>query len=169
MPSPPSDLTTLLAKLAASGVDFVLVGGLAAVAQGAPVTTFDINIVHDREPNNVDRLLGFLTGVNTRYRGRPGGQPMPASRTALLGPGHSLFMTDLGPLDVLGQIENGLGYPDLVNDSVQIDLHGHTVQVLRLAAIVRNKRNSSHPKDQQALPVLEDALRQLEEDDLASG
>ena len=39
MPSPPADLTTLLSKLATSGAEFVLVGGLAAVAQGAPLTT----------------------------------------------------------------------------------------------------------------------------------
>ncbi len=160
MPSRPSELTTLLAKLAASGVEFVLVGGLAAVAQGAPITTFDIDIVHARTPDNVDRLVAFLGGVHARYRGRPGGQPLPPSREALIGPGHSLFMTDLGPLDALGVIEDGLGFDDLLPESVDIELRGCTVHVLSLAAIVRNKRASAHPKDKQALPVLEETLRQ---------
>ena len=39
MASPPAELTTLLSRLAASSVEFVLVGGLAAVAQGAPLAT----------------------------------------------------------------------------------------------------------------------------------
>lgn len=95
MPSQPSGLTTLLVELAAAGVDFVLVGGLAAVAQGAPLTTFDVDIVHDRAPGNVDRLLTFLTRVNARYRGRPGGDPLPPSRTALEGSGHSLLIVDV--------------------------------------------------------------------------
>jgi predicted nucleotidyltransferase len=163
VPSQPSGLTTLLTALAASGVEFVLVGGLAAVAQGAPITTFDVDIVHERTPNNIDRLLAFLARFNARYRGRPGSDPLPPSRTALEGPGHSLFMTDLGPLDVLGAIEDGLSFEDLIRDSVSIDLDGHAVRVLSLPAIVRIKRRSNHPKDQQALPVLEEALRQLTE------
>ena len=57
MPSPPGDLTTLLSKLASSGVEFVLVGGLAAVAQGAPITTHDVDIVPERTPQNIDALL----------------------------------------------------------------------------------------------------------------
>lgn len=163
MPSQPSGLTTLLVELAATGVDFVLVGGLAAVAQGAPVTTFDVDIVHARAPENIDRLLAFLTRVNARYRGRPGGSPFPTSRSALEGLGHSLFMTDLGPLDVLGAIEGGRSFDDLITDSITLDLEGHSVRVLSLAAIVRIKRSSTHAKDQQTLPVLEEALRQLNE------
>ena len=73
MDSPPSGLTTLLARLAASGTDFVLVGALAAVAQGAPLTTFDVDVVHRRGADNVERLLEFLASIDARYRGRPSG------------------------------------------------------------------------------------------------
>ncbi len=96
-----SDLTSLLGCLATSGTAFVLVGALAAVAQGVPITTFDIDIVPQRTPENIDRLMQVLAGLHARYRGRSG-PPLPPDRSALLGPGHSLFMTDLGPLDVLG-------------------------------------------------------------------
>ena len=47
------DLSTLLDWLATSSVEFVLVGGLAAVVQGAPITTFDVDIVHRRTEANV--------------------------------------------------------------------------------------------------------------------
>ena len=78
-----ADLTSLLEKLAASDVEFVLVGGLAAVAQGAPIATFDVDIVHKRTPENVDRLFAFLAGIGAHYRGRQG-PPLPPSRNALL-------------------------------------------------------------------------------------
>src|SRR5438552_2374676 len=103
MDSPPSELTTLLHDLAAASIDFVVVGALAAVAQGAPITTHDLDIVHERSPANVDRLLAFLGSVGARYRERPG---LP-TREALLGPDHQLLLTDKGPLDVLGAIEGG--------------------------------------------------------------
>jgi hypothetical protein len=41
-----ADLTTLLERLLAAEVEVVLVGGLAAVVQGAPVTTFDVDVGH---------------------------------------------------------------------------------------------------------------------------
>jgi hypothetical protein len=63
MASAPPGLTTLLARLAASGADFLLVGGLAAVAQGAPLTTIDVDVVHRRDADNVARLLEFLEVV----------------------------------------------------------------------------------------------------------
>jgi hypothetical protein len=165
VPSQPNDLTTLLSRLAASGVEFVLVGGLAAVAQGAPVTTFDVDIVHARTPENLDDLMTFLGTVGARYRGRPGGDPLPPSRTALEGLGHSLFMTDLGPLDVLGEIEDGLSFDDLLPDTISVEIGDTHVRVLSLSAIVRNKRRSKHPKDQQVLAVLEETLRQLQAGD----
>ena len=156
---PPARLTTLLEKLCAGGVDFILVGGLAAVAQGAPLTTFDVDIVHARAPDNVERLLAMLTAVNARYRGRGADEPLPPSRAALEGPGHSLFMTDLGPLDCLGAIERGRGFDDLLPASIEIQLGGSRVRVLGLETLVELKRGSTHAKDKLALPVLEETLR----------
>jgi hypothetical protein len=90
-----ADLEPLLDRLLASDIGPVLVGGLAAVVQGAPVTTYDVDIVHRRTEANVDRLLSLLTSLEAHYRNRPG-QDLPPSRNALLGPDHSSFMTTLG-------------------------------------------------------------------------
>jgi hypothetical protein len=153
-----ADLSTLLECLLVADVEFVLVGGLAAVVQGAPITTLDVDIVHRRTEENVDRLLDFLASVGARYRNRPG-SPLPPSRSALLGPGHSLFMTDLGPLDVLGAIEGGAEFDQLVPLSPPIQVAGHSLYVLSLGTIVGFKRASADPKDKLRLPVLEAVLR----------
>lgn len=159
MPSQPPDLTTLLARLAASGADFVLVGALAAVAQGAPLTTLDVDVVHRRDPENVDRLLAFLAEVDARYRGRPAGQVLRPGRDALLGPGHQLLATSLGPLDVLGAIEGGRDYASLSPETVELAVEGQRVRVVRLETLADLKRGSARPKDRLTLAVLEETIR----------
>jgi hypothetical protein len=155
----PPSLTTIVDRLIAHQVRFILVGGMAIVAQGVPVTTIDIDIVHDRDHENVDRLLGFLAEVRATYR-RPGA-PLAPQRSALLGPGHNLFRTDLGPIDVLGAIEGGRDYAALALESLVIPFGARTIQVLRLASIVEWKRRSAHTKDKAVLPLLEAALKRL--------
>lgn len=163
MASPPGELTTLLSRLAAAGVEFVLVGGLAAVAQGAPLTTHDVDIVPRRMPENVERLLSFLATVDARYRGRPGHQILRPTSSALLGPGHSLLSTDLGPLDVLGSIEGGRSFEDLVEHSIEISVSGNAVWVVDLPTLIELKRGATHPKDRYTLAILEETLRRRSE------
>ncbi len=164
MPSPNgNDLTELILRLADGGVEFVLVGGLAAVAQGAPITTFDVDIVHKRTNENIERLVEILLTLGARYRGRPGGEPLPPDRQALRGAEHSLFMTDLGPLNALGEIEGQRSYEDLIDQAVTISFAERIVRVLSLAMLVQLKRESTHPKDQAALPILEATLKRLAE------
>ena len=71
---------------------------------------------------------------------------------------HSLFMTDLGPLDCLGAIEGGRAYDDLVPLSVEAEMDGHLL-VLGLETIVELKRQSTEAKDRLLLPVLEETLK----------
>lgn len=155
-----TDLTTLLYRLAASNVQFILVGGLAAVIQGAAIATFDVDIVHQRSAENVDRLMVFLDAIHAFFRGRPD-PPLPPSRSVLLGPGHSLFTTQLGPLDVLGAIEGGRGYEELLPDTLTIPIEGYSLHVLSLETLIQLKRSSTHPKDKLRLPILEAVLRNL--------
>jgi hypothetical protein len=70
MPSHPkaADLPALLAALCDSGVEFIIVGGVAAVLQGVPITTNDLDIVHRRTPENVVRLLELLLKLDATMR-----------------------------------------------------------------------------------------------------
>lgn len=161
MPSPPPELTltTLLARLAASGAEFLLVGGLAAVAQGATFATFDVDVVHLRTEANVDRLLAFLATVDGHYRGRPAGQILRPAREALLGTGHHLLSTSLGPLDVLGAIEGGRDYGSLLPETITIQIGGNPVRVVRLSTLAELKRGSTAPKDRLVLELIEALLQ----------
>lgn len=152
------NLESLLATLAASDVELVVVGMLAAVAQGAPVTTHDLDIVHRRTPANVARLVDLLVHrLDARYRGRS--DILRPTVEILSGPGHSLLQTNAGPLDVLGAIEGGRDYDALLPVSRAIEIAGHRVHVLGLATLIELKRGSTRLKDQLALPLLEETLR----------
>jgi hypothetical protein len=151
-------LESLLATLATSDVEFIVVGMLAAVAQGAPVTTHDLDIVHRRTPDNVARLVDLLVNkLDARYRGRT--DVLRPTVEILAGPG-SLLKTNLGPLDVLGAIEGGRDYDTLLPSSHRIEIAGHAVYVLGLAMLIELKRGSTRLKDQLALPILEETLKQ---------
>ncbi len=153
------NLIELLRLLEAAGVEFVVVGGMAGVMQGAPVVTVDIDIVHRRTTENVARLLGVLEGIDARYRSDPRG--LAPAKSHLLGPGHQLLGTRLGPLDVLGEVAGG-GYEELLGDSVRLRLKEDlSVNVLGLARLIELKRAAGRPKDLAALPVLEATLALL--------
>jgi len=63
-----ADLSALLAQLCDAGVEFIVVGGAAAVIHGAPITTNDLDIVHQRTPENVARLLGLVLRLDAIMR-----------------------------------------------------------------------------------------------------
>ena len=90
-----------------------MVGGLAAVIQGAPFTTIDVDIVHDQSPENLAKLLAFLKSVNAHFR-RPDDKVIKPRAEDLSGKGHALFSTRSGPQDVLAIIEEGKTYKDLL-------------------------------------------------------
>ena len=157
-------LSALLEGLINAGIEFILVDGLAAVVQGAPITTMDVEIVHRQTADNIDKLLDFLKSIGAYHRLLDDKiiEPNPEH---ISGRGHALFTTRFGPLDVLAVIEEGQSYEDLIDYTVEIEFRGYTIHVLDLEILVKLKKSSKDPKDNQRLPVLEETLRQLKQDE----
>lgn len=153
------DLKGLLIDLLDSGVEFILVGGLAAAIQGVPATTFDVDVVHNRTPENVARILQFLAKVHARVRNRPEGQILVPDAMAFSGRGHQLLLTDKGSLDFLGAIEGGKSYEELALQRVAVRLADRQVWTLPLAVLLELKRHSSHPKDRLSALLIEQTLQ----------
>lgn len=161
MPEKAARFADLLKVLDEHGVEYVLVGGVAANLLGAPLATYDLDIVHRRTADNVDRLLTALRSIHAHYWEHRPRIREPDARLLLL-PGHHSLQTDLGRLDVLGQVGANRSYEDLLGDCVRVPLGGRELLVLGLAAIIETKRETGRPKDLAALPVLEETLTQLE-------
>jgi len=158
MDRPAADFFRILEVLSEYKVDFVIVGGVGAVLQGAPVSTFDLDIVHARGNRNIKRLVSALNVLNAHYRGRDGRSIAPGPKQ-LSSPGHQLLMTDAGPLDVLGSVGDDQDYSGLLSDSIKLALSDNSfVRVLSLAALIRLKEKLGRDKDLAVLAVLRRTL-----------
>jgi predicted nucleotidyltransferase len=153
-----SDIPSLIELLADAEVEFVIVGGMAAVVQGVPVTTFDLDIVHNRAEANTKKLLALLKTIHARYRGHPPDKKIELSEAVFLGKGHQLLHTDLGALDVLGAIEDGLEYKDLLAHSIEVKLRGKTVKILNLEKLADLKSRTTSEKDRLVFKLISKTL-----------
>jgi hypothetical protein len=146
------DFRQILAAFVDYKVEFLIVGGIAAVLQGASFSTFDLDLIHARTPDNVKRLTACLKELRAHYRSRA--EVAPTSEH-LASPGHQLLSTVYGPLDLLGSIEGGRDYYALLPYSRSLDLGlNSTVQVLTLGMLLSLKEASSEPKDQNHALIL---------------
>lgn len=147
----------LLRVLVRHEIDFFVVGGVAAQLEGAPIVTLDLDILFDPAPDNLARLLGALRELKARYRD-PAGRHIEPDAAKLETMRTHLFMTELGALDVLRAIGDGLTYQDLADRTVTYELAELSVRVLELAAVIESKEQANREKDRAALPVLRQTL-----------
>jgi len=153
-----TDFRKILGALLDHDVEFILVGALSAVFQGAPVMTVDVDIVHLRTEANIAALLQALSELDAYFRGHGDRRLVPGA-SHLASNEHQLLSTCFGPLDLLGTIEHGLAFEDLLSDSIDFDLNGNPLHTLSIAKYVELKEASKRPKDQARLPVLRETLR----------
>jgi hypothetical protein len=153
------DFLTLLLALSSAGVEFVLVGGLAAALNGATNQTIDLDIVPARNEGNLTKLLNVLDSVDAIFRIQPSRRMKP-NMSHLQSIGHKNLITRFGPLDVLGTIGRGLSYEDLLPHSIEMEIgDGVRVRVLDLATIIAIKEELGSEKDLAVLPLLRRALK----------
>ena len=135
-------------------MDFIVVGGVAAALHGAPVSTFDLDVVHSRVPDNVRRLLAVLETLQSFYRAQPKRRLRPRE-SHLCSKGHQLLMTRYGPLDLLGTIGRGLGYEELLEYTTEMRIARKVlVRVLDLEKLIEIKEGLADEKDRAVLPLL---------------
>lgn len=146
----------IIRVLARHGVDFILVGGVAAILEGAPVSTFDVDVVVPRDDDR-ERLLAALQELNARYLDPVGRHILP-DLVKLESIQMNRLITDLGHLDVLTSIGNGLSYSDLVGETEIYEVDGSQIRTLKLAMIIRSKEEANREKDRAVLPILKRTL-----------
>jgi hypothetical protein len=155
---PRSRSAAILQEFRDHRVDFIVVGGIAAVLEGVPVHTFDLDVVHSREPGNIGRLLAALESLEAAYRARPELRP---DVSHLASPGHQLLMTRFGPLDVLGMIGRSRTYDDLLPHTHELEVgEGLRVRVLNLETLIAVKEEVAGERDLAMLPIMRRTLEE---------
>ena len=159
MPEPIPDFFKILKTFVKREVDFVVVGGVCAVLHGAPISTFDLDLVHSRTPDNLHRLLSVLDKLNAFFRERKDLRIVP-DLSHVSSTGHQLLMTKFGPLDLLGTIGNGLSYEDIIDHTEEINVSGFKLRILSLEKLIQIKEYIARGKDKAVLPILKRTLEE---------
>jgi len=149
----------IIQTLVAHEVDFIVVGGMAAVLQGAPVHTIDLDIVYALSEPNIIRLELALSELRAIFRDDP--RRIVPNRSHLQSRGHKLLQTTAGPLDVLATIETATTFEDLLPDSDWLEVDGARFRVLSLARLIVVKEQLNRAKDQAMLLLLRATLDEL--------
>lgn len=146
-----------LEVLDAHDVRYVVIGGIAAIAQGYPLTTHDLDVTPDRDPENLERLAEALRVLGVRLRA-PHGEAVDFPVDAgFLGQGleWTLVTLDGDSFDLLFEPAGTSGYADLAQDAVRLDLgDGLEVAVASLRDLIRMKQAAGRPKDLAQIPAL---------------
>ncbi len=162
MREPPFAADEMLRVLLDAGVNFIVIGGVAAGLRGAALLTDDLDICYSREQANLERLADALRSLGARLRSPNLLDDLPFvldARTLALGDTFT-FHTGFGDLDILGTPSGTMGFPDLDQGATVFEIaHGLRVRVCSLDDLMRMKRAAGRRKD---LLQLEDlaALRE---------
>ncbi len=150
-----TDFEALLKALSRHQVDFIMTGGAAAIAHGSARLTQDLDIVYERSPENLNRLVDALAQYNPYLRGASPGLPFRWEAATLRNGLNFALVTLLGEIDLLGEIPGGGGYGDLKSGAVELQVFGARCLCLSLPQLIRAKRAAGRPRDLEALAELE--------------
>ena len=139
-------------------VDCVVVGGVAAGARGSSHVTYDLDVCYSRDPANLDRLAKALQSVNATLRGAPKDLPFRLDAGTLARGLNFTFETDIGSIDILGEVQGVGSYPECLEDSNVLELFDNSCRVLSLEKLIAAKRSAGRVKDLSMLPELEAIL-----------
>ncbi len=140
-------------------VEFILIGGVAALAHGSARLTQDIDVVYSRESSNLERLVAALRPHQPYLRGAPPGLPFVFDVETLRRGLNFTLTTALGALDLLAEVPGG-DYERLLPRSGSLELFGFEVAVVELEALIELKRAAGRPKDLEAIAELEALLEE---------
>ena len=145
------DLESLLDRLIRHGIEFVVVGGFAAVAHGVTLLTQDIDICCPFTPDNLLRLQDALLDLRPVHR-MPRERPPLRLVAASAAEFRNLYLeTDWGQLDCLGEILGVGGYEQALEQSVEVQLTGGPCRILAIDALIRAKQAMGRDKDRETI------------------
>jgi hypothetical protein len=149
----------LLEQLASAGVDFVVIGAIAVVAQGHIRTTRDLDITYATDQANLDRLGRTLVALEARLRGVTELVPFVPDGRTLRNAELLTLDTVHGPLDLLASPPGAPAYRALKAHSDAIEIAGRQVAVASVEHLISMKRAAGRPRDLEDIEALEAIAR----------
>jgi predicted nucleotidyltransferase len=152
------DVARILRAVTERGVDFVVIGGIAAVLHGSARNTFDLDICFATDPANLEALGDALMALHARLRGVDAVPFIPDAAT-LRRIEVPTLSTDAGDLDVLAHPAGAPRFDALRRHADRFDLGGFSVLVASVEDLIAMKSAAGRPKDREAVAELETIRR----------
>src|ERR1044072_2556845 len=141
-------------------VECVIIGGVASTLYGSALLTNDLDVCYARNNGNLEKLATALRSVNAKLRNAPPDLPFLLDAETLRHGLNFTFSTDVGSLDLLGEVR-GIGfYEDVVAQAIDYELLGYVFPVIEINKLILAKRTAGRPKDMVAVAELEALVEQ---------
>lgn len=147
----------LIPRLRNAGVEFVIIGGVAAIAHGGCRQTADLDVVAPMDLANLQKLLAAIQDLRPKFRMRPDLPVVTPDNHNLKGIKNLYLTTDVGPIDVLGFVDGAGDYATILSSAIEYDLgepYG-TCKVIDLDMLISAKRTAGREKDKPSVAELE--------------
>jgi hypothetical protein len=137
-----------------AGVEFIVVGGVAAILHGSARATYDVDFIYSRTEENIQRLANALAPYNPYLRDAPPGLPFAWDAKTIRTGLNFTLTTSLGDVDLFGEVAGGDTYQDLLPRSVEVEAFGVRFKCVDLPTLIRIKEAAGRPKDREAIAEL---------------
>jgi len=142
-----TELNRLLQTLCDAEVDFIIVGGFAAMLHGSSMLTRDLDVCAVITDTSVAKLRAAFRDLHPVHRQTP--QRLSFLDTPDPGvPLKNIYLqTDLGPLDILGSITGVGDFVELRKNAVELELFERRLFVISKEDLIKAKEALGRPKD----------------------
>jgi hypothetical protein len=141
------DFDALLRLLRRHEIEFVIVGGFAAMAHGASQLTQDVDVCCAFTPENLRRLAVALKDFHPVHRMTPQRLPLELSDENISRLKNLYLQTDLGQLDCRSEVKGVGDFAEVRRQSIEVELPAGPCRILGLDALIRAKEAMGGPKD----------------------
>lgn len=143
---PPLALDVMLGALLAHEVDFVVVGGVAALAHGVQRATFDADISIALGPENAGRMAAAYEQLGVRSAKEPQWRDLdPTDPFAVARAGHFQVITGAGRLGIVRHAN----FEHLKRTAIDAEIAGHRVRIAGRDELIAMKLAAGRPRDLQ--------------------
>ncbi len=151
----------ILQEFSQEGIEFIIIGGLAARIHGSCYTTDDLDLCYARTPGNLERIAKWLQRHNAALRGASPGLPFIPDVPTLQCGLNFAFSTDVGDIDFLGEVQPVGFYADIIKHSLYVDVYGIQCRVVDIDTLILIKKKIARSKDIPVALELE-AIKELQ-------
>jgi hypothetical protein len=145
----------LLGVLNSGGIEYIVIGGVAAVLHGSARVTYDLDVLYRRHPDNLARIIEALRPYNPYLRGAVPGLPFLWDVETLRRGLNFTLQTAIGAIDLLAEVPGGGTYELAWTHSLEVRIQDVPVRVVSLEKLIELKRAAGRPKDFESIAELE--------------